>query len=131
MKPGSEARLKIWRDGKAFDLGVTVAELEEKSPAASEKASDQADHGRLGLAVRPLSPDELKSGQIEGGLLVEKVSGPSAKAGIRKGDIVLAVNGQAVKDAAQLQNLAKQADKHVALLIQRGDSTLFVPVKLD
>jgi serine protease Do len=64
-------------------------------------------------------------------LLVEKVSGPSAKAGIRKGDIVLAVNGQAVKDAAQLQNLAKQADKHVALLIQRGDSTLFVPVKLD
>jgi serine protease Do len=131
MKPGSEARLKIWRDGKAFDLGVTVAELEEKSPAASEKASDQADHGRLGLAVRPLSPDELKSGQIEGGLLVEKVSGPSAKAGIRKGDIVLAVNGQAVKDAAQLQNLAKQADKHVALLIQRGGSTLFVPVKLD
>ena len=131
LKPGSEALLKVWRDGKAFDLKVMVAELEDKSAPQADKASEQADHGRLGLAVRPLTGEEQKAAQIQGGLLVEKVTGPSAKAGIRKGDIVLAVNGQPIKDAAHLKNLAEQAGKHLALLIQRGDSTLFVPVRLD
>lgn len=131
LKPGSEALLKVWRDGKAFDLKVMVAELEDKSAPQADKALEQADHGRLGLAVRPLTGEEQKAAQIQGGLLVEKVTGPSAKAGIRKGDIVLAVNGQPIKDAAHLKNLAEQAGKHLALLIQRGDSTLFVPVRLD
>jgi serine protease Do len=131
LKPGSEALLKVWRDGKAFDLKVMVAELEDKSAQQADKPSDQEDHGRLGLAVRPLTVEEQKTAQIQGGLLVEKVTGPSSKAGIRKGDIVLAVNGQPIKDAAHLKNLAEQAGKQLALLIQRGDSTLFVPVRLD
>jgi len=131
LKPGSEALLKVWREGKAFDLKVTVAELEDKSAPKADGTPEQADHGRLGLAVRPLTAEEQKAADIQGGLLVEKVTGPSAKAGIRKGDIVLAVNGQPIKDAAQLRNLAEQAGKHLALLIQRGDSTLFVPVRVD
>jgi serine protease Do len=131
MKPGSEAVLKVWREGKAVELKATVAELEDKSSETAEKAVEQVDHGRLGLAVRPLTTEEQKSAQILGGLRVEKVTGPSAKAGIRKGDIVLAVNGQPIKDATHLRNIAEQAGKHLALLIQRGDSTLFVPVQLD
>lgn len=131
LKPGSEALLKVWRDGRAFELKVMVAELEDKSAQQADKPSDQEDHGRLGLAVRPLTVEEQKTAQIQGGLLVEKVTGPSSKAGIRKGDIVLAVNGQPIKDAAHLKNLAEQAGKQLALLIQRGDSTLFVPVRLD
>ena len=131
MKPGSETVLKVWREGKAVELKATVAELEDKSSETAEKAVEQVDHGRLGLAVRPLTTEEQKSAQIQGGLRVEKVTGPSAKAGIRKGDIVLAVNGQPIKDATNLRNIAEQAGKHLALLIQRGDSTMFVPVQLD
>jgi serine protease Do len=68
---------------------------------------------------------------VKGGLLVEKAAGPAARAGIRRGDIVLALNGEPVADAARLQELTKQAGKHVALLIQRGNNTLFVPVQLE
>jgi len=69
--------------------------------------------------------------QIQNGLWIEAASGPSAKAGIRKGDIVLAVNGQPVRDAAELNELAQKAGKNLALLIQRGGNTMFVPVRLD
>ena len=131
LKPGSEALLKVWREGKALEIKLVVAELEEKSAPQEDKHADKADHGRLGLAVRPLTPEEQKSAQIQNGLWVEAASGPSAKAGIRKGDIVLAVNGQPVRDAAQLNELAQKAGKHLALLIQRGGNTMFVPVRLD
>ncbi len=131
LTPGSEAMLKVWRDKNALELKVLVAELEEKSAPPAEKDVEKADHGRLGLAVRPLTPDEQKSLQVQSGLMVEKASGPSAKAGIHKGDIVLAVNGQSITDAAQLLELSQRAGKHLALLIQRGSNTLFVPVQLD
>ena len=131
LKPGSEATLKIWRDGKPIELKLTVAELEDKAAPAAADEPDKADHGRLGLAVRPLTPEEQTKAEVKGGLLVEKAVGPAARAGIRQGDIVLALNGEPVADAARLRELAKQAGKHVALLIQRGNNTLFVPVQLE
>ena len=131
LKPGSEATLKIWRDGKSMEIKLTVAELEDKSSTSAAKESDKADQGRLGLAVRPLTPQEQTEAEVKGGLLVEKAAGPAARAGIRRGDIVLALNGEPVADAARLQELTKQAGKHVALLIQRGNNTLFVPVQLE
>ncbi|MDD1649328.1 MAG: DegQ family serine endoprotease [Methylococcaceae bacterium] len=131
LKPGSEATLTVWRDGKSIDIKLSVAELEDKSPVPSAAGTDKADHGRLGLAVRPLTPEEQRVTQVKRGLFVEKAVGPAGKAGIRKGDIVLAVNGQFITDAAELRELAKQAGKFIALLIYRAGNTLFVPIQLD
>ena len=61
---------------------------------------------------------------------MENVSGAAARAGIRAGDVVLSVNGEAVSSVDQLRRLVAKASKRVALLIQREDSTLFVPIDL-
>jgi len=58
------------------------------------------------------------------------VAGPAAKAGIRPGDIILSVNGQKVKDIEQLRAQISKAGKRTAILVERGDSRLFVPVEL-
>jgi len=42
----------------------------------------------------------------------------------------LAVNGGKVTSANQLRELVKKSGKTVALLIQRGDSQIFVPIPL-
>jgi serine protease Do len=131
LKPGSEATLSVWRDGTTVDIKLIVAELEDKSTPPSAAAPDKADHGRLGLAVRPLTPEEQRATEAKGGLFVEKAMGPAARAGIRRGDIVLAFNGKVITDAAELRELAKQAGKHVALLIYRAGHTLFIPLQLD
>ena len=62
--------------------------------------------------------------------MVEDASGHAADAGIQQGDVVLSVDGTPVQSVAQLRDLVRDHDKQVALLIQRGDSRIFVPVEL-
>lgn len=126
LKPGSETKVTVWRNGKAQDFALTVDTLEEPALAAKEAPS----RGRLGLAVRPLTPDERQAAEVNGGLLVEQVAGPAAKAGIQPGDLVLAVNGQPLAAPEQLKALADKAGRRIALLVQRGGTTMFVPLDL-
>jgi len=62
--------------------------------------------------------------------LVENSTGPAARAGIQPGDVVLSVNGTLVSNVDQLRGMIDKAGKHVALLIQREDAKIFVPVNL-
>ena len=128
MKPGSRATFEVWHNGAKKTVGVTVGELKSDKVASSD-AGDSA-HGRLGLAVRPLTADEKQQTEIANGLVVEQSSGPAAEAGIREGDVILAVNGRPVKTVADLQAAAAKAGKVVALLIQREDAKIFVPVEI-
>ena len=86
--------------------------------------------GRLGVAVRPLSPDERKQLGVADGLMVENATGPAANAGIQPGDMILSVNGTPVKSVEQLKALLSKAGKHVALLIQRDDMKRFVAIDI-
>jgi serine protease Do len=128
VMPGRKATLEVWRKAKTQTLTVTVGEGSAKVAKGDTESPDASD--KLGLAVRPLNPQERRSSGIERGLLVEEVSGAAEQAGIRPGDIVLAVNGTPVTSAEQLRSLTSKAGKRVALLIQRQDRKLFVPLNL-
>jgi serine protease Do len=129
IKPGSAIKLQVWRDRANRDIGVTVGKLQEDAVAAAapEIASDP---GKLGLALRELTPEERAKLQAEGGLVVEGASGPAAKAGIRRGDLILAVGDTPVKSVEQLRQLAEKSGNTVALLIQRNDRRTYVPVQI-
>ena len=128
MKPGSTAKLEVWRDGKAREVAVNVGEAPgAKTVAAAEKADLSG--LRLGVAVRNLSSEEQKEASVQGGVVVEQVAGAAAKAGIQRGDIILAVNGKPVKNADELKAAVKDA-KTTALLVKRDDARIFVPVEL-
>jgi len=66
------------------------------------------------------------------GVYVQSVaaSGPAAKAGLRRGDLITAVNGQAVKSVEELRALVEKSKDTVALLVRRGDATVFVPIEI-
>ena len=128
--PGERTQLGIWRQGKAVELGVQLGDANDKVATVAQ-ADPVAGKGRLGLALRPLSPGEQHSIGISGGLLVERVQqGPAALAGLQRGDVVLAINGARVQDIAQLQSAVAHAKKSIALLIQRDGDQIFVPVRL-
>jgi serine protease Do len=118
VKPGTKATLDVWRDGKKQTLAVTVGELEAEKTAAASPKGESAETGKLGLAVRPAAE----------GLVVESASGAAARAGIRAGDVVTAVNGRPVKSADELRTAAEKSKGSVALLVRRGEASLFVPV---
>jgi serine protease Do len=124
--PGDHAVIEIWRAGKTLDLTATIGSATTLASAAVD-ASDAT--GRLGLALRPLNPQE-KSQVGSGGLVVEDARGRAADAGIQRGDVVLAVDGTPVASVPQMRKVVGEHDKQVALLIQRGENRLFVPVSL-
>src|SRR6202789_1583776 len=126
--PGDKATLDVWRDGKTLTLSATIGNAAEAT--AADNNAGEAAHGRLGLSVRPLSPDERRQGGAPGGLGVEDAEGHAAEAGIQAGDVVLSVDGTSVQSVDQLRQLIQDHGKQVALLIQRGDARLFVPVTL-
>ena len=128
-RPGQKVSLELWRDGKRVDVTATIGAA---APAARSAANgDAAQQGRRGLALRPLNPDERREAHVAaGGLLVEQAQGRAAEAGIQAGDVVLAVDGSEVQSVAQLRQMVQAHDKQIALLIQRGDTRLFVPVTL-
>ena len=128
VKPGTKATFDVWRKGGRKEVTVVVGELKGEPVASASGSADE--NSRLGLAVRALTNDEREQAQIDGGLLVEDVSGPAAQAGIQQGDVILSVNGTPVKSVPQLRALIAKSGKHVALLVQREDAKIFVPVEL-
>jgi serine protease Do len=128
-KPGNNARLQVWRDGKSRDVDVKVAELMEQK-VAMNSGGDSQTSAKLGLTVRELAPDERAQLKIEGGLVVQNASGAAARAGIQQGDVILAFNDTPLKSVEQLKNLMKKTDKTIALLIQRDANRMYVPVQV-
>jgi serine protease Do len=126
--PGKSVELKVWRDRGTRDISVKLGEAPKEDAVADN--SGQSESGRLGLMVRPLSPDERREAKVGEGLVVEDVDGAAAEAGIRPGDIVLSANGTQTRSVADLRKVVSGSKDHVALLVQRGDSRIFVPVEL-
>jgi serine protease Do len=137
MRPGTDATLEVWRGGKKITVPVKVSELKEQQQQAKlggrqgkqkERATNQA--SQFGLTVRQLDPQEKAQAETQGNLVVEEVTGPAAQAGVQPGDIILGVNGKRVKTVKELQDEARTSGKNVALLIQREDAQIFVPLRI-
>ena len=126
--PGEKATVELMRDGKPVTLTVTIGSASSATVAKNGEAAPEGTH--LGLALRPLTADERAQAGVPGGLVVTESSGHAAEAGIREGDVVLSVNGTPVSSVAQLRSLVQPGESQVALLIQRGDNRIFVPVGL-
>jgi len=59
---------------------------------------------------------------------VQGAQGAAARAGLSRGDVVLAINGQPVDSVETLQRVLAAQPKRVALLVWRAGEQLFVPV---
>ncbi|MGQ0577741.1 MAG: DegQ family serine endoprotease [Betaproteobacteria bacterium] len=128
IKPGTNARLQVWRNGSRQDINVTVVELSEQK-VATRGASEPGSAASLGLTVRELAPEERAKLKTDGGLLVQNTSGAAARAGIQAGDVILALNDTPVNSVEQLKQLVKKSPKTVALLVLRNNARIYVPVQ--
>ncbi|MES2400886.1 MAG: DegQ family serine endoprotease, partial [Pseudomonadota bacterium] len=117
--PGETVKLEIWRQGASKELSARLANANEKTKEVASK-SEAPGQGKLGLALRPLQPDERQEAGLDSGLVVQQASGPAALAGVQSGDVLISINGLPVKNIDQVRAAVAKSDKSVALLIQRG-----------
>ncbi len=129
IPPGNQAHIGIWHDHKAAEVDVKTVLLDEEPSQTARTENDDAG-GKLGLSVRPLDPKEQQELHTRGRLLVEEVSGPALAAGLQAGDVVLGVNGAGVSSVADLKREVARAGHSVALLIQREEAQIYLPVDI-
>jgi serine protease Do len=137
-KVGSSYPLTIYRDGKARTLKFDVAALPDDADQSGDDSgagkSGKPDINRLGISIRDLSPDEKAALKIDGGVVVMQVGdGAAADAGIRPGDVIVALHGKRVMTTQQFVQLAKElpAGKKVPVFLNRRGQPLIVALQLD
>src|SRR5690606_27860141 len=111
-KPGSKTAMQVFRRGSYRDLNVTVAELEAEQPVrAGGRSEPKAPTaiGALGLSITDLSDAQQRELKIKGGVLVQSAQAAAARAGVREGDVILAIDNREVTSAAQFQALVDKA----------------------
>jgi serine protease Do len=129
LKPGSRADLEVWRDKGSHQMPIQIAELKEGRVNTSfSDSSPKTGSAKLGLSLRPLSAEERRAAGVDGGLLVEDVEGPALRAQLQPGDVIVGVNGSKVKSVEQFDDAVGKSGKSVALLVNRGGQTLFLPL---
>ena len=133
-KPGKTAVAEVFRKGSVKTLNLTVGEMpsDQVEVIASNKQPEKAEVNRMGLVLKEAPPQQRKKMNGKKGLLVIDAQGSAAAAGIRRGDIILALNNSEVESA---EAFAKEVasipnGKTVAVLVLRNDETLYVPVKI-
>lgn len=128
---GKNISVTVIRSGSEETLDVKI----EKLGGNDEPIIAKVQKGSLGIAVSILSNEERAKLKIKDkGVKVEKVfsNSPAENAGLQAGDIILSVNGKSIKSPSSLKEIIQKSssDKPLAILLQRGDSTLFIAVKL-
>jgi len=134
LAPGSKATVSIIRDGKPRTLTMVLGEAESpvrSIPTSAEPAASHANPlGIVGEDLDGAARDELGLDEGEG-VAIARIEGLAARqAGLRPGDVVLAVGRHKVGTSAALdrQLAALEPGRTAMLLVRRGNATQYVAV---
>lgn len=130
-KPGTSARMKVWRKGESLSLKLTVGEFETEQASAAKDVPEKpevAQADKLGLTVVDLSPDEKSELGISAGVKVTSSTGAAANAGVAVGDVITRVGQTDIASASQFKKVVKslKEGQTIAILKRRGNSSSFV-----
>jgi serine protease Do len=137
-KPGTRSAIQVWRRGNLKDMHITVGEFEADKPLKKAATAEKPQVGIvtkvLGLTVSEMSDALKKELKLRGGVRVDAVAEPAARAGIQEGDVILALANIETPNVQTLEALTGKLDrsKPVSLLIRRGEwvqYTLIRPVR--
>jgi serine protease Do len=142
-KPGSEAEIRIWRNGAETALTVNIDQMPSEQQMAGIDAEEEAEEDttpKLGLALAMLDDQarhamDLPDG-LDGAVITRVLPGsPAAEKGVREGDVIIEADHQAVTDPETVVNavraVVERGDEAILLLIKRGDQDRFIAVRLD
>jgi len=138
-KPGTKSSLTVFRRGSQRDLNVTIAEIEPDKPAkrasdrdeSAGKAPASAAAKSMGLALSDLPDAQRRELKLKGGVKVDAATDAAARAGLREGDVILAISNTEVSSVKEFEAALAKADrsKPISLLFRRGDWAQYALVR--
>jgi len=137
IKPGTKIAVTVFRRGATKELTVTVAEIEpektaQKTPEREEKPKAASAAGQaLGLAVSELNDAQKKELKIKGGVKVDASAEAAARAGLREGDVIVAIANVEVGNVKEFETAVAKVDrsKPVNVLFRRGEWAQYAVIR--
>lgn len=135
--PGTKVTLKVLRQGKEKTLSVTIAEMKPEHMARlGMEGEDATEKSDLGLMVQELNPNlaqRFRLQEKQGVIVVQVDQGtPAGDSGMRPGDLILEINGVAIKNLqdyhAQVSALKK--GEAARFLVKRQARTLYLVLEV-
>jgi len=130
---GQRVQFVVLREGKELEIPATTVEMPAEKKDARAALSEMKEW--FGLRVTAITPDSAKEVGLSRseGVIVQDVEpgSPGASAGLRKGDVIMEVNRQKIKDETDYQRVMEKVtpEQGALFLVNRGGSTFFVSVK--
>ena len=136
VKPGTKAVVTVFRRGASKDLSVIVAEVEAEKPvrkaSAPEPKPPVAGPAQiLGLVVSEITESLKKELKIKGGVKIDAAEGPAARAGLREGDVIVAIANTETTNIKEFESALTKLDKSKAasVLFRRGELAQYVLIR--
>jgi serine protease Do len=133
-KPGTQSVIQVFRRGAYKDLKVSVVQLDADKPATPGQAPSKGESlasSSLGLSLTDLTNDKKRELKIGTGVLVDGVDGPAARAGLREGDVILAIGNVQIADVKQFEAVLAKVDRKrpVSVLVRRGEWAQYAVIR--
>jgi serine protease Do len=131
---GKKAVVKLFRNGKALEKTVTIEKMADSGVTGQQAAQVKE---KLGLVVSDLTKEltaQLRTSVTRGVVVMEVKSGSLAEdAGLLRGDIITQINNTAIANSSEYAKVVATLKKGdlVRFLLQRGESALFVVMKVE
>jgi serine protease Do len=136
VKPGTRSPITVFRRGTSRELMVTIAEIEAEKPvrraAVPEAKPPVAGPAQaIGLVVAELNDAQKKEFKLRGGVRVESVEGAAARAGLREGDVIVAIANAEVLSVKDFEQTLAKIDKTktVNVLFRRGELAQYALIR--
>ena len=122
LRVGSKVTLTVLHNGEQRELHVEISQARQVKVDAS-----RLDKRLSGAKLGDIEPSHPLAGQVKGvEVLGVEEGSPAWAAGLRKGDVIVSVNRQPVKNTAEFQSAVKKSSHGILLNIRRGDGALFI-----
>lgn len=132
-KPGSRVSVTVFRRGSSKDLSITVAEVPAEKTTAQKATEERKSEATapLGLVVGELTDAQKRDMRVRGGVRIESVAEPASRAGLREGDVILAIANTEVLGVRDFEAVMARVDRSrpVSLLIRRGEVAQYVLIR--
>jgi serine protease Do len=136
-KPGSKSTVTVFRRGAFREFSVVVAEIESdrpvavRAPSKDEKPKSSVLAQSYGLIVSELTEAQKKELGVKGGVRLESALEAAARAGLREGDVILAVSNVEVLSVKDFDAALAKVDrsKSFNVLFRRGEWTQYAVIR--
>ena len=117
-------------------MSVVVAEVEPEKPVRKTSAPEPKPPASgpaqvLGLAVSEVTDAQKKELKIKGGVKIDTAEGAAARAGLREGDVIIAISNIEIANVKEFEAALAKMDKTKAanVLFRRGDLAQYVLIR--